>query len=63
MSVTVELCEDAVGSGEVSLGAPLELRMEDQNVSQRRDTGGSAILDMTTHAGLSAPAGGGPSGI
>lgn len=37
--------------------------MEDQNVSQRRDTSGSAILNSTTHAGPSAPAGGGPSGI
>lgn len=60
-SVIVELCEDVVGSGHVSLGAPLESRMEDQNVSKKRDTGGSAILDLTTHVGPSAPVGGDPS--
>lgn len=62
VSMTIEKCENAKGSGATQLGVPVDQRLASPKVTQRKLTGGLSAVNSKANVGPSAPARGEPSG-
>ena len=62
VSVTIEKCEDAQGSGEAHPGVLVDQRMEKLNDNQRQFMGGLSVVNSEANTSPSTPARGEPTG-